>query len=154
MLSRPVYMCSSQCVKITCKFTERFLRFKKSQFWRGTFFGRTLYMSQSTLCLQCTAASLFIHVMLVVTPTISLSLSLSLCVCIAGFSAASYTTVTWLNALANSSTESQGLQNIGPLVSPPLLALTRVLSVVYAVSQKKENDSILYITLTNSNISF
>jgi len=41
MLSRYVHIRSLQCVKIICKFTERFLR--NRSFCRGTFFGRTLY---------------------------------------------------------------------------------------------------------------
>jgi len=42
MLSRYVHIPSLQCVKIACKFTERFLR--NRSFCRGTFFSRTLYM--------------------------------------------------------------------------------------------------------------
>ena len=37
-----VHIRSLQCVKITCKFTQRFLR--NRSFCRGTFFGRTLYV--------------------------------------------------------------------------------------------------------------
>ena len=42
MLSRYVHIRSLQCVKITCKYTERFLR--NRSFCRATFFSRTLYM--------------------------------------------------------------------------------------------------------------
>jgi len=55
MLSRYVHVPSLQCVKIACKFTERFLR--NQSFCRGTFFFCILPWSLTTLASSSTNAA-------------------------------------------------------------------------------------------------